>query len=188
MSLHAKNKWLTGLVILLLAANAVTITLFWMGRTRTGPLPQLPPPNTDYLVKELKLDTAQQRQLQELVQAHRAASEKMRLEIKNGKDSLFEGVKRPAASDSTSRLIAARVSQKISELDLLTLDHFRQIRAICRPDQQKRFDEVIEEVIRRMAPSRPQPPGGQGGPPPPDGAHNPPPPGNGHEPPPPPGP
>ncbi|MGZ3904989.1 MAG: hypothetical protein ACXVC6_14910, partial [Bacteroidia bacterium] len=47
------------------------------------------------------------------------------------------------------------------QMELLTYDHFKKIRAICKPDQQKKFDEVINKALEMMGPPRP------GGPPPP---------------------
>lgn len=179
MSLQAKNKWLTILVVVLLALNAATLALFWIGKTREGNQPPPPPPATTYLVKELGLDTTQQNQLKALIDQHRKAAELLRVGIKNAKDSLFELVKHPETSDSAKRMLSAAASSRMAELDLLTLDHFRQIRALCNPEQQKKFDAIIHEVIGRMGPSRPPPPpsGGPGRPEgPPPGPEAPPPP------------
>ncbi len=38
-----KNKLLTWLVVLLLVANAATITMFWLGKAKHPPQPKGPP-------------------------------------------------------------------------------------------------------------------------------------------------
>ena len=41
--------------------------------------------------------------------------------------------------------------------ELFTYEHFRQVRAICRPDQLPRFDAAIGEAVQSMGPPhRPQ--------------------------------
>lgn len=182
MSITAKNKLLTWLVVLLLIANAATIAMFWLNKKQKPPQPKGQP--NEFLVKELKLDTAQQQQLEVLVKEHRRQAEELRAKIRGAKDSLFALVKDPAATDSTKQALAAVASRYTEQIDVLTLNHFQKIRAICRPDQQERFDEIIQDVIRMMGqPRPPMGPGGPGGPGRPGGPGGPPP---GDMPPPPP--
>lgn len=167
MNSPAKNKLMTWLVVLLLVANATTITMFWLGKRR--PPPPKGAPN-EFLIRELKLDTKQQEQLDVLIKQHRQAAEDIRGEIKSAKDSLFELVKNPNATDSAKQTAAAACSKLTEQLDVLTVNHFQKIRSLCTPEQQKKFDEIIHEVTAMMG--QPRPPMGPGGyivPPPPDG-------------------
>ncbi len=167
MNNSPKNKLLTWLVALLLIANAVTIAMFWLGRHKNLPPP--PPGGAkDFMVRELKLDSAQQDQLEALVKAHRQAADSIRKMIKVAKDSFFALVKQPNVSDSI-KLAAARAASKLTEqLDVITLDHFQKIRALCTADQQKKFDDILLQVTTMMAPPPPpHHPGGKPGPPPP---------------------
>lgn len=166
MNNNARNKFLMILVILLLIANAVTLTLFWLDRSRKPEQPMGSP--REFLSRELSLDTQQQAQYDELVKAHRQLTEELRQQVKTAKDSLFELVKDPAASDSTKQMAARTVSRLTEQIDLLTLNHFQQVRKLCTPGQQKKFDELIGEVTRMMAPPRPPgpPAPGKEGPPP----------------------
>ena len=161
MNYVVKNKWLIGLLILLLAANFVTIATFWLTRRPQQSLPKGRPDT--FLIKELNLDTKQQEQLKLLVSEHRAAAEQIRHEVKEGKDSFFDLIKEPNIADSIKRIAAAAISRNTERLDLLTLEHFQKIRALCNPVQQQKFDKIIHEITSMMAP----PPRGPGGPPPP---------------------
>ncbi|MBI5858216.1 MAG: periplasmic heavy metal sensor [Sphingobacteriales bacterium] len=175
MSTGTKNKLLTWLVILLLVANAATLAMFWLNK-RKGPPPVKGVPN-EFLIKELKLDSAQQQQLDVLVKEHRQKAEEIREKVRAAKDSLFELVKQTTATDSAKQAAAAACSKLTEELDVLTVNHFQKIRALCNTDQQKKFDDIIHDITRMMG--QPQPPGRRGGPPPPGGPHGdgPPPPG-----------
>jgi len=177
MNHTAKNKVLTWLVVILLIANAATITMFWLGKPKQPVQPKGQP--KDFLIKELKLDTNQQAQFEVLVKEHRAAVEQLRKKIKGAKDNLFDLLKEQNVSDSTKRNAAAAVSIITEEIDLLTLNHFQKVRAFCNPEQQKKFDTIIHQVTGMMGQQRPPmgpggpPPGGPGGdrPPPPNGQH-----------------
>lgn len=159
MSNTSKNKLLTGLVILLLVANAATIALFWMGKKQKTVLPKATP--SEFLIKELKLDAKQQEQLEVLVKEHRQAADQLREKVKAAKDNMFDLVKQTNASDSVKHAAAAAASAITEQIDILTINHFQQVRNLCSPGQQKKFDEIIQQVTRMMA--RPGPPMGPGG-------------------------
>jgi len=154
-------------VILLLVANAATIAMFWLNKKQH--LPQSKGTPKYFLIKELKLDTAQQAQLETLVKEHRKAADQLRKKIKGAKESFFDLLKHANVSDSAKQYAAKGVSSYTEELDLLTLNHFQKIRALCTVEQQKKFDEIIQQVTRMMG--HPRPPAGPDGPkgPPRDG-------------------
>jgi Spy/CpxP family protein refolding chaperone len=173
----SKNKVLTWLVILLVIANAVTITIFWLNRKEQRP-PSNPAP-VQFLINELKLDKTQQEKLMELVREHRSQVELIRKNIKAAKDSLFGLIKNDQATDSMKQLAADAASKLTSQIDVLTVNHFQKVRNICTPEQQKKFDDIILEVTSMMGPRPPQRPGNPG--PPPNerpGGDGPPPPGS----------
>jgi protein CpxP len=167
MNPAAKNKLLTGLVILLLLANAATIATFWFAKARHPRPPQGTP--ADFLIKELNLDNKQQEQFLQLVKEHREAAEQLRKKIKEGKDIFFDLLKQSPVNDSAKKAAAADVSNTTAQLDLLTFDHFQKIRTLCNPEQQKKFDSIIHEVTGMMAMPRPMGPDGAGPPGPPEG-------------------
>ena len=172
----AKNKLLTWLVVLLLIANAVTIAMFWLGKAKQ-PFQQTRSPK-DFLIKELKLDTKQQEQVEVLVKEHQQMAELLRERIRIEKEKFFDLLQQPDATDSAKTAASAAANYLVQKVDLMTLNHFQKIRALCNPEQQKRFDEIIHQVTAMMG--QPRPPKGPGndrqGPPPggPDGDRPPP--------------
>ncbi len=163
MNPGTKNKLLTWLVLLLLIANAATLVLFWTGKRKNPPASTGTP--NEFLVKELKLDDRQQQALTALVKEHRRAVDQLRGQVKAAKDSLFDLVKKENLTDSARQSAAAAVSRITEQIDLLTLDHFRKIRALCNPEQQRQFDEILHRVAAMLGAPRP-PRDGRGGPPP----------------------
>ena len=90
---------------------------------------------------------------------------------------LFKLLQQPDVNDSTKKAAADNVAKNLERLDLLTFEHFKEVRAMCTPGQQKKFDEIIENVLQMIAsgppPGRPGPNGRDHMPPPDD--HIPPP-------------
>jgi hypothetical protein len=171
----SKNKLLTGLVLLLLIANLATIVMFWLGKPKP-PRPALGGGPAEFLIKELNLDSIQQKQFELLRTQHHDSAEKLRAQIKVAKDSFFSLLKQTTISDSAKQFAAKAVSTKTEELDLLTFNHFEKLRAICKPAQQKKFDEIMLELTQLISQQRPRGPEGHRPPPRDHEGHRPPPP------------
>ena len=166
MNSTAKNKLLVWLIALLLVANAASIAMFWLGKANHPPQPKGTP--QEFLMRELKLDTKQQEQMEKLVKEHREAAEELRGKIRTAKESFFDLLKQQNVTDSVKQSAAKAVSINTEELDLMTLNHFQKVRALCTNNQQKKFDEIIHKVTSMIG--QPRPPRGSGneqqGPPP----------------------
>lgn len=161
MKTNLSPKLLSWLVITLLLINAVTLVLFWLGKPKGPEGPKGKP--QDFLIEQLHFNGKQKAAFLVLAEEHRDKTEELRDKIKAKKDAFFDLVKLENVNDSTKRIAAKEASVLIEELDLFTLEHFRQIRALCDPTQKELFDKVIKEMIGMMGAPRPA------GPPPPDG-------------------
>lgn len=155
MNHGAKNKLLTWLVVLLLIANAATITMFWLGSERN--LPNVKGAPQEFLVKELKLDSRQQELFEVLRKEHHDSAMILREEVKQAKATFFALLQQANVTDSSKLAAANKVSVITQKLDLLTFDHFQKVRAICNGEQQQKFDKIINQVIEMIA--HPQQPG-----------------------------
>jgi periplasmic protein CpxP/Spy len=60
------------------------------------------------------------------------------------------------ATDSTKNIALKNISKATEALDLLTFNHFYKVRLLCNTTQQKKFNEIINEVVKMMA-NRPRP-------------------------------
>lgn len=157
------NKFLIALVLILIVANIASIALFWIKDVKP---PAMQPRATpaEFLVKELQLTTAQQQQFETLKKEHQQEASTLRKEIKDAKEELFELLKIPEVNDSVKNTAVKKISLLTEQIDLVTFNHFEKVRAICNVTQQKKFDEIIKEVTRMMAPQGP-PHRGEGRPP-----------------------
>jgi Spy/CpxP family protein refolding chaperone len=170
MNYFNKNKWWLIAVIVLLAINTATLTIFWLERKGHGLLLGSRPKGAEvqvFLIKELALDTVQKEQYLELVKAHRTSTNEIKKELKNAKDAFFNLLGDSTANEATIKQAADNASTVETQLDLLTFKHFQQIRSICTPAQKAKFDSIIKKVVRMMGPNQQRPQG----PPPPHDIH-----------------
>ena len=191
-----KNRMLTWWVVFLLIANAATILLFWINRPSKNQVQQGSP--REFLVHELELDSSQLGAFGLLIEKHQAAARALKQDIKSAKEDLFQLLKQPSIAETEKKKTVEAITSKIQQLELLNLEHFQQVRALCNDKQKKKFDGLLNRLAGMMAEARPpkdaMPAPSSNGeghhPPPPSGVddHHPPPTrGAGHRPPPPPG-
>lgn len=175
MNNSTNNRWLSVVTLLLLTANIVTLALLWTNKAKDKTEMRPPPPGGqvfEFLTHELRLDSVQQETYKKLRDEHQAGQRELQDNILKAKDALFSLLKQPGVPDSLVHTYSRKAVEADQQLDELTFRHFQKLRAICNADQQKRFDEIIQDALHRMAPPRRQgpPPGmrpGEGPPPPP---------------------
>ena len=189
MNNNNNNRWLTILTLLLVTANIVTLTLLWTGhrkgeREERGMPPPAQGPVFEFLNNELKLDSSQREAYRKLREEHQQAQKAIQDSIRKQKDAFFALLQQTGVADTEIEAAAKKISDTQQKLELLTFRHFQKLRALCNAEQQKKFDSIIQDVLRRMGPQRnrmgpPRPPEGieKEGP----GRFPPPPPGQGPE-------
>ncbi len=174
MNNFTNNRLLFIITLLLLTANIVTLAMLWTNKSRgdraVNRIAAPPGQVFEFLTHELNLDNSQQETYKKLRDEHQAGVRKIRDSIqRKAKEALFELLKKPAVSDSEVHVYSSRAAASDQQLDEFTFRHFQKLRAICSPAQQEKFDNIIQEALRRMGqPRRPGPPPGMehaGGPP-----------------------
>jgi periplasmic protein CpxP/Spy len=177
MSNATNNRWLSVITLLLLTANIVTLAMLWANKNSEKRTDELPPNGGrafEFIIQELKLDSAQQLAYAKLREEHQLGQRENRDSINKTKDNLFELLKQTNVTDSILNIYSSRIGYFEQQRDLVNFKHFQKLRAICTKEQQIKFDSIIKEVMRRMGG-----PKGQQGPPPPrmeNGERRPPPP------------
>jgi hypothetical protein len=53
------------------------------------------------------------------------------------------------------QMLSQEIGKNQALLETVTFQHFTEVRKICTPEQQKKFDEIIREALRMMGPSPP---------------------------------
>ena len=155
------NRWLSVIGIIIIAANITTIALLWGRKKYENPQRiEIKGPVFDYLTKELQLDSVQQEAYRKLRAEHQKGQAALQDNIRTTKDAFFALLKKADVTEAELVEKSKAAAAADEQFDLYTFKHFQKVRAICTPVQQQKFDSVIQDVLRRMAPK-------QGGGPPP---------------------
>lgn len=170
MKSTSSNKWLKIAVIILLIANTATLSLLWIGRPGNRPGPHTSP--FQVLVKELGFTPDQEAKYLELVEEHRSSVDALRKKIAAEKENMYLLLKQENVTDSMKREAARKPAHYMEEIDIATLTHFQAVRQLCTPEQQIKFDKLLERISQLMQPA--PPPGMPPGAPPPQGTPPPP--------------
>jgi Spy/CpxP family protein refolding chaperone len=190
MNYFDKPKILGILVIALLLLNFGTLAFMWLHKPPPPPPREmemmrenLPPDNKDgagpggFLIHELGLNESQQKDFAKLRDEHQAGMKSVHETIKKNKD---EFIKLMGSSDSVkASQFADNIAAGQKQIEMITFDHFKKVRALCDESQKKKFDEIIVEAMKMMGAPMPMneiPPRDGDRPPPP--GNRPPPPGN----------
>ena len=147
-----KNKFLTWLVAALLVANALTILFFWINRPERIQGPKGSP--SEFLVHALELDSSQQIAFQDLIEGHQASARSLKREVRTAKENLFQLLKQPVIPEAEKMKAVKAITLNIQALELLNLEHFQQLRALCNEKQKKKFDGLLDQLAGLMAESR----------------------------------
>ena len=179
-----KNRMWGFIVGILVVANIATLAGFWYIKLHSDKIVELPRGQAStkaFIVTQLGLNASQQQTYEQLVQQHRQNVGIIQEELRGAKDAFFNSVAHPETTQAQLDALSSNIANYQKELDMLTYQHFKKVRALCNDEQKVKFDNIIKQVMRMMGPAggRPQgppPPRGQGGdfPPPPDGQGPPP--------------
>ncbi len=156
-------------MIALVAANLFTLAALWYGNRRPqeapSPEPGRPGGPALFIERELALDAGQKAEYARLRADHQQAVAAITADLKTAKDHLFSmlGQDTAAAPSGEAVSLATRIGELNRDLDLTTYAHFKALRKLCSPAQQRKFDEIIRQVMHEMG----RPPAGhrEGGPP-----------------------
>ena len=102
-----------------------------------------------FIVEKLKLTTQQQTDFKKLRIAHHESVMKLQDEGKKLRESLFEGLKSDALSSSTDS-IANKIAENQKQIEMVTFNHFTEVRKLCTPQQKEIFNEIIEDVLHSL--------------------------------------
>ena len=131
----------------LLLINLSTLAFFWFAgppRPKGGP--------GKYLVETLQLDEQQQIAYTKIREEHQQKAREYQQESNARNKRLFDLLATPVVDSVRMFEIADSISIRQKAMELYTFEHFRALRAICRPDQQQKFDSIIGEAVKQMGP------------------------------------
>ena len=176
MESTTKNKVLYIVLAVLVLLNIVSLGSMWFmkSRDRMPPVgPGMHPPfgmhqqqqgihpfmdGKMFLAEELKFTPEQNEKFSKLRDEHFTSSRKLIEEMHKSMDDMMELLK-TKDGDVKAEEYAAKTSAIQKELQLSAYKHFKSIRDICDDKQKEKFDVLLKDITKMMAPQGPPPPG-----------------------------
>lgn len=160
-----KSKLLPILLVVLILLNGVLIFML----IKKPHLNRKENAERSFLIEQLQFSESQQEKFKTLDNIHRDRMMNLEVSIRKQKDILFNSF----ADETINVDSLARVAGNLEiKKELEVFNFFKEVRKICTPEQQNKFDAIIKEAIRG-GDSRPprnnenHPPNGERMPPPP---------------------
>lgn len=158
MNWITENSVLKWLVVVLLLFNVITLTTIWLSvLNRKEPPPMReeknPPPNPMNLMqKELNLSNKQMKMFEEkrkqLFSVSDSLFDHMRGLQKKLTDQLLKKEENPALVDSVTN----QIGTVQAKLEKLRFEHFKELLAVCTPEQREKFAPVLRQIMEMKPP------------------------------------
>ena len=145
---NSSTKILSIALVLLLLVNVAMLVFIMKGKSRGQQRRQGRGP-FEGMVKELNMTVDQKKQFDSLRTAHFATIRPMLDSIRSLRQAMFNQMKTDTLNEQVIRSFSADISERQTRADRLTLEHFRNVRALFSGDQQKKFDEFVQKMMQR---------------------------------------
>jgi protein CpxP len=149
-----QTRFLKTIIILLLLINAGTILFMWTHR----PLHPDRPPHPElgaYLMHELHFSSEQRHQFEGMRDAHRKLAAPWREKNTALHEALYALVNEKSSDTAQVNLLTDSIADVQRKIERSMFYHLKEVRTICTPEQQEKFEEVIHGAIQLMNPGPP---------------------------------
>lgn len=168
-------------IVLLLLLNAGTLGYLWLSKDKPGhsPADMRPGPghrnHVDRLMSEkLQLSAEQEDLFHGLKMEHNEQMIELQKQERKLHTDLFILLKAKNIDTAAKNNYLVQLERNDRMKEEVTFEHFRKLRAILKPEQEPKFDELVEEIASQILSHRRIGRGPQGppdGPPPPPPGH-----------------
>ncbi|KUJ57006.1 MULTISPECIES: hypothetical protein [Chryseobacterium] len=132
-----KNRFYIFIIIGLLISNMLLVAFILLKKP-----PQHSGPR-NLIIERLKFDENQIRQYDELISQHRRQIREKRHEMTDLKTQCYSLLKSEDNKNGDS--LINEIGKLSMETEKINYKHFQDIKRICRPDQMKNFDNLIDD-------------------------------------------
>jgi len=144
-------------IIVLILINLGTLAFMWFNRPGAGTSDRHPVA-AGFLVKELELSGSQRKEYFQLRRDHRLTLNNLQEQDKALHNRFFEQLFSEAPDMKSVHDLADSIAENRRKMEMITYDHFRQVKQMLTPAQQKKFQKIFDQVIRMVLPPPPPPP------------------------------
>ena len=145
------TKFYKLVIVVLILVNLTTLFFLWKGPRR----PKHPERNE--LVEMLDLSGNAKTKILALQDDHFKKKDALIKRSRNLHESLFKSFNDKSKDSSEIKMLIDKIVENQRETEQMTFDYFKVVNSLCTPDQQKRLQELIHDVLKRAG-GPPSPP------------------------------
>ena len=150
MDIFNQKKVLTRIIIFLILLNLITISFFVLKESHHEPLlfhkNEAYKDVTNVLKKELHLNDKQLKDFNSIRERFFEKEVVLKQTIKYQKDSMNVEMFNKNSNDNLIELLALKISQNEYKMELLRYEQAQELKAVCTPEQQERFQNLVIEI------------------------------------------
>lgn len=98
------------------------------------------------IIERLDLDEAQQTAYEATIKEHREKRRELTQRNHHLHDQLFALLKTPLLNLAMKDSLMAEIAANQKNMDDLNFSHFQKIRSLCKEDQVKKFDDLVDDL------------------------------------------
>lgn len=152
---YIKNNKVLVLIIGVLLLSNVALLYFYLNKPCSNKNQGNYQSAREYMIGRLKGEVGfnddQISKYSELSNKHKEAMKPLFNDIYLAKDSFYKMLNLPQQpADSVINRQLARIGEKQEAIDQRVFKHFYTIKQICTPEQQPKYDSVIQDVIKNF--------------------------------------
>jgi hypothetical protein len=157
MDLINQNKFKNWLIIVLLAINLITVSVIWMQITnknvqQPGAQDNRPSESVNLLKKALDLNEGQTKQLEKMRNDQFDQSKKYNDRLNDLKKQLAEELFKESPDTTLANSKAKEIGDLQSKVESIRFNNFKELLAICSPEQKEKLKPILVEVFGRKPP------------------------------------
>jgi protein CpxP len=146
-----KTKVLIFVIMVLLVANVAMLLSFGMKKPeKQNEHGRGPNVMSSILQEQVGFSNQQMDKLKDLRKQHWDKMHQLFEVMRQAKIGFYQNISKPEISDSTLQTEAAKIGETQQAIDIQTFRNFRELRALCTPEQLPRYDSLIPGVIQNM--------------------------------------
>ena len=156
MNTQPKNKILIITIGILLIANIVMLSLFFMNKKEHGKSGRFDKKAqvTAFLKNEVGFTETQLASYDTLSEEHRSQMKLIFDSMSAGREGVFQKLASDSFTDSSMNIAAMAIAEQQKQFEIIMLRHLKEIRNICTPAQQAVFDTGFYKIIAKRGEGR----------------------------------
>jgi Spy/CpxP family protein refolding chaperone len=148
-----RSKTLITIIGILLIANIVLVSFFLLKKDEGKHDKRMDRKTVigNFLKNDIGFNEAQMQQYDSISTWHSKYMKTMFEANRNSKDKQFKELTAADFSDSVMNTIADQSAGSQKALELQMFSHLKNIRALCTPEQQPKFDSLFVKILNKRA-------------------------------------